>query len=218
MPKKITGWRDKLSRSDSIRKDVQEQAEPAASSAVSEVAAKKRKNSITKLACQIKRKLSFGRADRQEEQQAAERNNASITSINSSSSTAGAAGRADRLEVPEGDGAKSAPVLTAKTLSPLDFILMKEEFIKNNPQAGKKKDFVKERSVESECGESYSMESVMNSLKKIVKVINPKREFPSDVRRKEEEERRKIEAREAERMKRRQVRRTDMCRKYCRKW
>ena len=45
----------------------------------------------------------------------------------------------------------------------LDFILMKEEFEKQNPP--KKKTFVKERSAE--------MASFIKSLKKTVKAINP---------------------------------------------
>ena len=65
----------------------------------------------------------------------------------------------------------------AKFSNPLDFILMKEEYVKKNPPT--KKSFVRQRSVESDS-EEMSMESVMKSLKKIVKAINPKREFSQD--------------------------------------
>ena len=54
---------------------------------------------------------------------------------------------------------------------------MKEEYVKKNPPT--KKSFVRQRSVESDS-EEMSMESVMKSLKKIVKAINPKREFSQD--------------------------------------
>ena len=65
-----------------------------------------------------------------------------------------------------------------KFSSPLDFILMKEELAKK--PGIQKKTFVKERTVESESEGEMSVASVMKSLKKIVKAINPKREFPSD--------------------------------------
>ena len=76
-----------------------------------------------------------------------------------------------------------------KFLNPLDFILMKE-IVKRNPP--KKKTFVKERSIESES-EGMSMASVMKSLKRMVKAINPKHEFPSDVAEQEWIERRKLQ-------------------------
>ena len=67
---------------------------------------------------------------------------------------------------------------------------MKEEIVKRNPP--KKKTFVKERSIESES-EGMSMASVMKSLKRMVKAINPKHEFPSDVAEQEWIERRKLQ-------------------------
>ena len=80
--------------------------------------------------------------------------------------------------------------------NPLDFILMKEEIVKKNPP--KKKTFVKERSVESESEGEMSMASVMKSLKKIVKAINPKREFPLDVEKVTKKYDKKIESEEKE--------------------
>ena len=65
-----------------------------------------------------------------------------------------------------------------KFTNPLDFILMKEEYVKKNPP---KKPFVKQRDVESDSDGEMSMESVMKSLKKIVKAINPKREFANEM-------------------------------------
>lgn len=79
-----------------------------------------------------------------------------------------------------------------KFTNPLDFILMREEFVKSNPPP--KKFLVRQRSVESDSeGESSSMESVMRSLKKIVKAINPKREFPQDKIEKERQDKKKKE-------------------------
>ena len=65
-----------------------------------------------------------------------------------------------------------------KFSSPLDFILMKEELSKKSGLQNKI--FVKERTVESDSEGEASVASVMKSLKKIVKAINPKREFLSD--------------------------------------
>ena len=79
--------------------------------------------------------------------------------------------------------------LKNKFSNPLDFILMKEEFVKKNPPP--KKSFVKERSVESDSEGGMCMASVMKSLKKIVKAINPKREFCTDVSEKERKDKRK---------------------------
>ena len=70
-----------------------------------------------------------------------------------------------------------------KFTNPLEFILMREEYVKKNPPA--KKIFFRGRSVESDSEGEMSMESVMKSLKKIVKAINPKREFPQDKQEKE---------------------------------
>ena len=76
------------------------------------------------------------------------------------------------------------PYKPSKFSNPLDFIFLKEENDKKNPP---KKKFVKERSVDSDCGKS-TLESVMDSLKKFVKAVNPKHEFPSDIARKQKEE------------------------------
>ena len=88
-----------------------------------------------------------------------------------------------------------------KFTNPLEFILMREEYVKKNPPA--KKIFFRGRSVESDSEGEMSMESVMKSLKKIVKAINPKREFPQDKQEKERQEKTRVEQMEVERRKRR---------------
>ncbi|XP_023349141.1 uncharacterized protein LOC111717912 isoform X2 [Eurytemora carolleeae] len=153
VPKKVSGWRDKLNRSDSLKKDEQN---------LQQYLGKKR-NSITKLAGHLKRKLSISKPEGTEEKNSSE------------------------LEKDETE----SPRTFARSMNPLDFIMMKEEYIRKNPPPPRK-EFVKERSVESESGKQ-SMESVMNSLKKIVKAINPRREFPSDVKKREDDEYRKRE-------------------------
>ena len=70
--------------------------------------------------------------------------------------------------------------------NPLEFILMREEYVKKNPPL--RKTFVKQRDVESDSDGEMSMESVMKSLKKIVKAINPKRDFANDKREDEKQE------------------------------
>ena len=55
--------------------------------------------------------------------------------------------------------------------NPLDFILMKEEYLKKNPPS---------TNPLSDQATGDSMASVMDSLKKMVKKINPKREFPNE--------------------------------------
>ena len=55
--------------------------------------------------------------------------------------------------------------------NPLDFILMKEEYLKKNPPS---------TNPLSDQAAGDSMASVMDSLKKMVKKINPKREFPNE--------------------------------------
>ena len=63
--------------------------------------------------------------------------------------------------------------------NPLDFILMKEEYLrKNPPPPPPDKSDTKKPSEDS-------MACVMDSLKKMVKKINPKREFPGDVKKEE---------------------------------
>ena len=57
--------------------------------------------------------------------------------------------------------------------NPLDFILMKEEYLKKNPP-------VKVEAPASSDTNGESMASVMDSLKKMVKKINPKREFADE--------------------------------------
>ena len=74
---------------------------------------------------------------------------------------------------------EEAKPLMTKFTNPLEFILMREEYVKKNPPT--KKTFVKQRSVESDSEGEMSMESVMKSLKKIVKAINPKREFATEI-------------------------------------
>ena len=78
------------------------------------------------------------------------------------------------------------PLHPSQFNNPLDFILMKEEFIKRNPQLPKIE-------VKICDGTETSMASVMDSLKKIVKKINPKREFHNDIVKREQEEKRKRE-------------------------
>mgnify|MGYP001324108005 CR=1 FL=1 len=78
---------------------------------------------------------------------------------------------------------KEEPKPLSNFSNPLEFILMREEYVKKNPPL--KKTFVKQRDVESDSEGEMSMESVMKSLKKIVKAINPKRDFARD---KQEEE------------------------------
>ena len=79
-----------------------------------------------------------------------------------------------------------APLHPTQFTNPLDFILMKEDFIKKNPPPQCKVDIKKE-------GPEPSMASIMDSLKKIVKKINPNREFPSDIMKREKEEKLKRE-------------------------
>ena len=178
--KKISGWRDKLNRSDSLKakEDVKDEgvAEPPATGAGFQAGVKR--NSITQLASKIKRKLSIGKADvGKAEESHSWRSKMDASSDNSTAKP----------------GAEPPPV---KVINPLDFILMKEDFLRKNPPP-LKKTFRKDRSVESDCGET-SMASVMDSLKKIVKAINPRREFPSDVARRAREDKSKAEAVEAE--------------------
>ena len=59
--------------------------------------------------------------------------------------------------------------------NPLDFILMKEEYLKKNPPAPVEP----KKPSELPSGEQ-TMANMMDSLKKMVKKINPKREFPAD--------------------------------------
>ena len=73
---------------------------------------------------------------------------------------------------------KEEPKPLSNFSNPLEFILMREEYVKKNPP--QKKTFVKQRDVESDSDGEMSMESVMKSLKKIVKAINPKRDFAKD--------------------------------------
>ena len=68
-------------------------------------------------------------------------------------------------------------------VNPLEFILMKEAQDRINPP---KKRFTRDRSVESDCGGKSTIHSVIESLKKLVKTINPAREFPGDVAKKEQ--------------------------------
>ena len=92
-------------------------------------------------------------------------------------------------KLPENESSQeeSKPLQPQKFTNPLDFILMKEEFVKKNPPA-KKTMLVKQRDIESDSDGEMSMESVMKSLKKIVKAINPKREFVSDDKKEKEKQ------------------------------
>ena len=81
---------------------------------------------------------------------------------------------------------KEEPKPLSNFSNPLEFILMREEYVKKNPPP--KKTFVKQRDVESDSDGEMSMESVMKSLKKIVKAINPKRDFAKDKREDEKRE------------------------------
>ena len=180
--KKISGWRDKLNRSDSIKAKEDPEEDVPATGAGYQGAAKR--NSMTLLAGKIKRKLSIGKADvgKAEEPHSWRKNVCS-----SGWSKHG------------GDDQTTMESAPPKVFNPLDFILMKEDFDRKNPQPPKKS-FARERSVESDTGET-SMASVMDSLKKIVKAINPKREFPSDIAKREKEEKAKAEAAAAEKTK-----------------
>ena len=68
-----------------------------------------------------------------------------------------------------------------KLSTPFDFIQLKEDDDEENPLC-----FVKERSVDSDCGVS-TIETVMDSLKKLVKAINPKQKSPNDVAKRKQE-------------------------------
>ena len=59
--------------------------------------------------------------------------------------------------------------------NPLDFILMKEEYLKKNPPAP-----VEPKKPSEQPSGEQTMANMMDSLKKMVKKINPKREFPAD--------------------------------------
>ena len=86
-----------------------------------------------------------------------------------------------KLSISKGDESQepdSKPHFTAQFNNPLDFILMKEEYLKKNPPTPSKID---SKAIQETSG-SDSMASVMDSLKKMVKKINPKREFPGDIR------------------------------------
>ena len=91
---------------------------------------------------------------------------------------------------------KEEPKPMSNFSNPLEFILMREEYVKKNPPL--KKTFVKQRDVESDSDGEMSMESVMKSLKKIVKAINPKRDFAKD----KQEEEKKEKLRQIEQKKR----------------
>ena len=97
---------------------------------------------------------------------------------------------------------KKEKSILPKFSSPLEFILMREEYVKKNPPPAKKI-FFRGRSVESDSEGDMSMESVMRSLKKIVKAINPRREFPQDKQEKADKEKMRKEQAEVERKKRR---------------
>ena len=87
-----------------------------------------------------------------------------------------------KLSISKGDEYQDSdlkPHFTAQFNNPLDFILMKEEYLKKNPPTPCKMD--SKTNQETSAG-SDSMASVMDSLKKMVKKINPKREFPGDLR------------------------------------
>ena len=172
--KKISGWRDKLNRSDSLKakEDKEEESEGPATGA-GYLGAKR--NSVTQLASKIKRKLSFSKLE-------VVKADDSPSSRNKKDTTAEGTSAKAALESPS----------VAKNFNPLDFILMKEDFLRKNPPPAKKP-LHRERSVESDSGET-SMASVMDSLKKIVKAINPKREFPSDILKREKEEKARVEA------------------------
>ena len=62
----------------------------------------------------------------------------------------------------------------AQFINPLDFILMKEEYLRKNPPPPPPE------KPETKKPPEDSMACVMDSLKKMVKKINPKREFPGD--------------------------------------
>ena len=81
---------------------------------------------------------------------------------------------------------KEEPKPLSNFSNPLEFILMREEYVKKNPPL--KKVFVKQRDVESDSDGEMSMESVMKSLKKIVKAINPKRDFAQEKQENEKKE------------------------------
>ena len=179
--KKISGWRDKLNRSDSLKGGDEEKEETQVAATGEGYQGGAKRNSITQLAGKIKRKLSSGKADVGKGWEKAEEGN----SWRKKDATS------------ESSGAKSVESPSVTIYNPLDFILMKEDFLRKNPSAVPKKSFRRDRSVESDCGET-SMASVMDSLKKIVKAINPKREFPSDIARREREEKAKAEAAAAE--------------------
>ena len=59
--------------------------------------------------------------------------------------------------------------------NPLDFILMKEEYLKKNPPAP-----LEPKKPSEQPSGDQTMANMMDSLKKMVKKINPKREFPAD--------------------------------------
>ena len=90
-----------------------------------------------------------------------------------------------KLSVSKGDESQETepkPHFPAQFNNPLDFILMKEEYLKKNPPTSAK---VESKNVQDTSAGSDSMASVMDSLKKMVKKINPKREFPGDPRKDE---------------------------------
>ena len=97
---------------------------------------------------------------------------------------------------------KKETAVLPKFSSPLEFILMREEYVKKNPPPAKKI-FFRGRSVESDSEGDMSMESVMRSLKKIVKAINPRREFAQDKQENADKEKVRKEQAELERKKRR---------------
>jgi hypothetical protein len=182
--KKISGWRDKLNRSDSLKakKDVEEEA-PATGAGYVEA----KRNSVTQLAGMIKSKLSIGKVEAGKAEE----------STNSWRKKASGWSKDDGASAASSPSAVESPSCS-KIMNPLDFILMKEDFLRKNPPPPKKPSR-RDRSVESDTGET-SMASVMDSLKKIVKAINPKREFPSDVARRVREEKAKSDAAEAEKI------------------
>ena len=78
----------------------------------------------------------------------------------------------------EQEQADTKPHFPAQFSNPLDFILMKEEYLKKNPPPPPAARQDVKRSQEPQGPDS--MACVMDSLKKMVKKINPKREFAGD--------------------------------------
>ena len=80
-----------------------------------------------------------------------------------------------KTEPSDGSEGDKPVFFTGQIINPLDFILMKEEYLKKNPPAT-----AEQKKTSEQASNDQTMGNMMDSLKKMVKKINPKRDFPVD--------------------------------------